>query len=247
MRKLVYTKRRSINLRIVVRLCGLLVAVIGLSLAGYTFFPLISYEIYIQPAFASQAFASPIPQSTIITQTSIKSLLENTATQLSHIGNPDDTSWLPQTSPDQYKEVGVTEQLSNFYLTIPKLGIENAYVSMTDNDVNLHPIWFPGTAVPPQTGNTAIFGHSTLPQWFDPHNPHAIFATALDLTVGDTIILTVGSKEYTYHIIKMYIVPADDTSYLSQDSDGSYVSIITCTPPGTTWRRLVIKAKLATS
>jgi sortase A len=118
---------------------------------------------------------------------------------------------------------------------------------MTDNDVNLHPIWFPGTAVPPNKGNTAIFGHSTLPQWFDPHNPHAIFATALNLDVGDTIILTVGSKNYTYNIIKMYIVPADDTSYLAQDTDGSYLSIITCTPPGTTWRRLVIKAKLASS
>lgn len=247
MKKLVYRKRRSINLRILARLMGLIIAIGGLSLAGYTFFPLVSYAIYVTPALASQEFASPIPQSTIVTQSTIKSLLENTATQLSHIGNPNDTSWLPPTSPDQYKEVGVTEQLSNFYLTIPKLGIQDAYVSMTDNDVNLHPIWFPGTAIPGSKGNTAIFGHSTLPQWFDPHNPHAIFATALNLNVGDTIILTVGSTNYTYRIIKMYIVPADDTSYLAQDTDGSYVSIITCTPPGTTWERLVIKAKLETT
>jgi sortase A len=143
--------------------------------------------------------------------------------------------------------VGVTEQLSNYYLSIPALGIENEYVSMLDNNVNLHLIQFPGTAVPPNIGNTAIYGHSTLPQWFNPHNPHAIFATALNTKIGDSIIITIGSKVYTYKVITMTIVPADDTSYLAQDTDGSYLSIITCTPPGTTWDRLVIKAKLATT
>jgi len=228
------------------RLSGLFVAVAGLALAGYTFFPLISYEVYIQPAFASQTFASPIPQTTIITQDSIKSLLQNTADQLSHLGNSNDNSWLPPTSANQYKEVGVTEQLSNYYISIPRLEIDNAYVSTIDNNVNLHLVHFPGTALPPNTGNAVIFGHSTLPQWFDSHNPHAIFATALDTQIGDSISVTVGSKVYTYKVVIMTIVPAEDTSYLAQDSDGSYLSIITCTPPGTTWKRLVIKAKLAT-
>lgn len=244
MRKLVY-KKRVISVRILMRLSGLFIALVGFILASYTFFPLISYEVYIQPVFANQAFAAPIPQTTIITQDSIKSLLQNTANSLSRFG--DDSSWLPPTSPDQYKELGVTEQLSNFYLSIPRLGINDAYVSAIDNNVNLHPILFPGSAIPPNKGNAAIFGHSTLPQWFDPHNPKAIFATALDVQIGDKIQITIGSNVYTYKVIKMSIVEADDTSYLAQDTDGSYVSIITCTPPGTTWKRLVIKAKLASS
>lgn len=238
-------KKNSYDLRMAMRFTGLFTFVLGILLAIYTFFPLLSYEIYIKPAFASQSFASPIPQTTIITQESIKSLLQTTADQLSHLGNPNDTSWLPNAS--QYKQVGVTEQISNYYLSIPRLGIENAYVSTTDNNVNLHLIQFPGTPVPPNIGNAAIFGHSTLPQWFDPRNPKAIFATALNLKVGDTINITIGSKMYTYKIITMNIVAAEDTSYLAQDTDGSYLSIITCTPPGTTWKRLVIKAKLASS
>ena len=246
MNKLVYRKRKGISPRTLLRFTGLFVAVLGFSLAGYTFFPLISYEIYIQPAFASQNFASPIPQNTIITQDAIKSLLQNTADQLSHFGDPNDNSWLPPTSPEQYKDMGVTEELSNYYISIPSLDIGNAYVSTTDNNVNLHLVHFPGTALPPHIGNAAIFGHSTLPQWFDPHNPHAIFATALDTKVGDIIDVTVGSKVYKYVVIKMSIIAADDTSYLAQDTDGSYLSLITCTPPGTTWKRLVIKAKLAT-
>jgi sortase A len=154
---------------------------------------------------------------------------------------------LPPTDADQYKEVGVTEGLSNFYLAIPALHIPAEYVSMTDNDVNLHLIHFPDTAVPPSVGNAVVFGHSTIPQWFNPANPHDIFATALDTKVGDAIIVTVGSKSYTYTVVNMTIVPADDTSYLEQDTDGSYLSIVTCTPPGTTWERLVIKAKLETT
>jgi len=229
------------------RLVGLFIALAGLGLAAYTFFPLASYEIYIQPAFANQSFASPIPQATIITQDSLASLLQNTANQLTHLADPNDTSWLPSTNADQYKEVGVTEQLSNYYLSIPSLGIEDAYVSTTDNNVNLHLVHFPGTALPPNIGNAAVFGHSTLPQWFDPHNPHAIFATALDTKIGDSINVTIGSKVYVYKVVTMTIVPADSTAFLAQDTDGSYVSIITCTPPGTTWKRLWIKAKLATS
>ncbi len=246
MKKLVYKKRKGLNPRTIARFAGLLVAVTGLLLAGYTFFPLVSYEIYIQPAFAAQSFASPIPQTTIIAQDEFTSLIQNTANQLSHIGDANGNSWLPATSADQYKTLGVTEQLSNYYISIPHLGIDNAYVSTLDNNVNLHLVHFPGTALPPNKGNAAIFGHSTLPQWFDQHNPHAIFATALDTKIGDPIIVTVGNKSYNYTVVSMTIVPAEDTSYLAQDSDGSYLSLITCTPPGTTWKRLVIKAKLAT-
>jgi len=247
MRKLVYKKNHRINTRVIARFVGLFILLMGLTMAALTFYPLIAYEVYIQPAFANQSFASPIPQATIINQNTISSLLANTANQISQFANPDDTSWLPPTSAEQYKEVGVTEGLDNFYLAIPALSIPAEYVSMTDNDVNLHLIHFPGTAIPPDVGNAVIFGHSTIPQWFNPENPHDIFATALNTKIGDAINITVGSKSYTYNVISMTIVPADDTSYLAQDSDGSYLSIITCTPPGTTWQRLVIKAKLAQS
>ncbi|MGI8419119.1 MAG: sortase [Candidatus Levyibacteriota bacterium] len=245
MKKVVYKKNAGKKLRIFARFTGLLALMLGLCLGMYTFFPLISYELYIKPAFASQAFASPIPQTTMVTQASIQSLLKNTATQIADIAEHNSDSWLP--TANSYKEVGVTSSLSNFYLSIPTLGIDNAYVSNTDNNVNLHLIHFPGTTLPPHVGNAAIFGHSTLPQWFDPHNPHAIFATAHTLKVDDIIKVTVSNQVYTYKIINIHIVDADDTSYLQQDSDGSYLTIITCTPPGTTWKRLVIKSKLETS
>ncbi len=242
MKTQVYKKSNKKNVRKIVRFTGLFVSLVGLFLGMYTFFPLISYEIYIKPAFASQSFAAPIPKTTIITQDYIQSLLKNTATQLTRLTSQNGNTWLPTT----YKEMQITTQLSSYSLSIPKLGIDYANISTIDYDVDEHLVHYIGTALPPNIGNAAIFGHSTLPQWFDPKNYKAIFATAHTMKIGDAINVTMADKIYTYKVVSMSIVEADDTSYLIQDTDGSYITIITCTPPGTIWKRLLIKAKLET-
>jgi len=242
MKKQIYKKSNKHSKRPAIRLFGLFAALFGIALGMYTFFPLVSYELYIKPAFASQSFAAPIPKTTIITQDYIQSLLKNTAASLSRIGSSSQ-SWLPAT----YKEMAITTQMSSYNLSIPTLGIDNADVSTIDNNVDIHLVHFPGTAIPPEKGNAAIFGHSTLPQWFDPKNYKAIFATAHTLKLGDIINITVNNRVYTYKIMNISIIDPDNTSYLSQDTDGSYVSIVTCTPPGTTWKRLIVKAKLETN
>ena len=239
MHKQIYKKSSRKDVRKIIRFSGLFASILGLFLGMYTFFPLVSYELYIKPAFASQSFAAPIPQKTIITQDYLQSLLKNTVTQLTSL-NSGDKNLLPT----PYKAIEVAAQISSYNLAIPVLGIDNAEVSTIDNDLDHHLVHFPGTAIPPNIGNAAIYGHSTLPQWFDQHNYKAIFATAHTLKLGDVINITVSNELYTYKIINISIVEPEDTSYLAQDTDGSYLTIITCTPPGTTWKRLVIKAKL---
>jgi len=155
MKKQVYKKSNKKNTRIILRFTGLFATLLGVCLGMYTFFPLISYELYIKPAFASQTYAAPIPKSTIITQDYIQSLLRNTARSIGSIGNNNKDGWLPTT----YKEMQITTQLSNYNLSIPTLGIDNAYVSAIDTDVDTHLVHFPGTALPPNIGNAAIFGN----------------------------------------------------------------------------------------
>lgn len=208
----------------------------------YTFFPLISYELYIKPAFASQSFAAPIPQKTILTEDYIQSLFKNTATSLSRLGGTSSQSWMPTT----YKEMEIASQLSSYNISIPKLGITNAEVSTVDNDVDKHLVHFAGTNLPPNQGNAAIFGHSTLPQWFDPTDYKAIFATAHTMQVGDAINVTINNQIYNYKVVDITIVEPEDSDYFEQATGGSYLTIVTCTPPGTIWKRLLIKAKLET-
>jgi sortase A len=236
----VYRKRKKKNIRKFFRFFGLGLSICGFIFGLYFFFPLISWEVYLRPVFATQAFASPIPKTSIITSATIQSLLVNTENSIMNFNNSSD--WLPKT----YKQVQINTQVSSYQISIPALTIQDAEVSTVDTDLDVHLVHFPGTAVPPDKGTAAIFGHSTLPQWFDPTNYKTIFATALNLQIGDTIVVSTDNTLYTYKIYDITIVDPDDTSYLTQQYDGSYLDIVTCTPPGTTWKRLVIKSKLET-
>ncbi len=131
-----------------------------------------------------------------------------------------------------------------FNFSIPKLGIKDATVRNDHTDLKQSLILYPGTASPGDLGNAVIFGHSVLPQFFNPKNYLTIFSTLHTLTPGETINITFGPATYTYKIIDMYQTHPDDLSPLAQSYDNRYLTLITCTPPGTYLRRLIIKAVL---
>lgn len=237
----VYTKGKKRNIRNIIRYSGLAVSVCSLVVGLYIFFPLISWELYLKPVFASQEFASPIPKTTVITKEYLQSLLQNTQNSLIGTDYSNVQNWFPNSG---YKGAQITGETSSYSISIPKLSINNAYVTTLDTNVDNHLVHFPGTALPPNKGNAAIFGHSTLPQLFNPRNYKTIFAKAHTLAVDDVIKVEMNNNVYNYRIIDISIVDAEDSSYLTQQYDDSYLTIITCTPPGTTWKRLIIKSKL---
>lgn len=237
----VYTKGKQRNIRKIIRFCGLGVSVISFFIGMYIFFPLISWEIYMKPVFASQSFASPIPKTTVITKEYLQNLLQNTQNSFSGADFSNVQNWFPNTT---LKGSQITGQTSSYSLSIPSLTIRNAYVSTLDTNVDTHLVHFPGTALPPNKGTAAVFGHSTLPQLYNPTDYKTIFAKAHTLAVDDTIEVAMNNTVYNYRIISITVVDAEDTSYLTQDYSDSYLTIITCTPPGTIWKRLIIKSKL---
>lgn len=111
-------------------------------------------------------------------------------------------------------------------------------------DLTKHLVQFNSDSIPPNEGNSVIFGHSTLPQLYDPNNYKTIFANAYKLTKGDKIIIETSNIKYNYRIESITVVEPTDTSPLAQNFSDSYITIITCTPPGTIWKRLIIKARL---
>lgn len=242
MTKYYYHKRNIYKFRLALRAVGLCLFLVGIIGLFYVFFPLLSWEIYLQPAFAAEDVASPIPSKAILSSVSLTSLIQNSVQGLQSPDLSDAANWYPNYIQNTKQ---TTESNHIFFLTVPKLGIYNATVSNLDNDLDQHLVNYAGTAFPPEKGNSVIFGHSTIPSWFDPHNYKAIFATALNLQIGDNLIATVNGASYTYTIDRITVVDADDTSPLAQQYDDSYLTIITCTPPGTTWKRLIIHSHLA--
>jgi LPXTG-site transpeptidase (sortase) family protein len=97
-----------------------------------------------------------------------------------------------------------------------------------------------GTALPGENGNAAFFGHSSN-DWWEPGNYKFVFVLLEKLSAGDTYEIHYNSRKYVYQVVETKIVQPSDLSVLNQTSKPTS-TLITCTPPGTSWRRFVVVA-----
>ncbi len=232
----VIKKNKSRNYKLLGRALSFVILLIGAIMFFYTFFPIISWQIYFAPVFASEKIDSPIANSVLLNPTNIGGLFTN-ATNSVTTDFYNAYNWYPGIG----HEAG---QIVTYKLSIPSIGVENAIVSNKDSDLSTHLVQFNSDTYPPKEGNSVIFGHSTLPQLFDPNNYKTVFANAYKIKTGDEIVITNDNRNYIYKVISLTVVEPTDTSVLAQDFSDSYLTIITCTPPGTIWKRLIIKAKI---
>lgn len=131
-----------------------------------------------------------------------------------------------------------------YSISIPKLKIDKANVVLGSMDLKKTLVQYPQTALPGQLGNSVIFGHSVLPQFFNPKLYITIFSTLFKLKQGDEIIVNYDDVQYKYLVEEMFEVQPTDLSVLEQRFDGKYLTLITCSPPGTYLRRLIIKSRI---
>lgn len=240
MSKYYYKKLKRKNFKKILKIIALCISFFGISTVFYVCFPLISWQVYFSTAFAFQEISIPIPKTTIVNSLSVKNLVSPEKNIQSDIDYSNAQNWFPDFKPSQTE----TPKISEYSLSIPKLGIKDAVVSTIDNNLDTHLVNYQGTAVPPDKGNAVIYGHSTLPQLFNQKDYKTIFATLHNLKTGDEFSINALGVSYLYKIFKITIVDPSDTSVFSQDYNESYITLVTCTPPGTTWKRLIIKAKL---
>lgn len=213
--KYYYKKKRKNNLKKHISLLSIALITVGLTITAYVFLPLVLWYIYFQPTLETQNIIDPIPKLNIIDLSKTKNLLRK----------------------DRY-------EISKYLISIPRLNIENAVVSTVDTDTAKHLVNYGKENIPGKTGNALIFGHSTFPQFFNAKNYKTIFANIHKLRNGDKIYATVGNSIYQYSVFKRNIVKPSDITPFEQDYNNSYVTLVTCTPPGTLWKRLIVKARL---
>ncbi|MCX6808547.1 MAG: sortase [Candidatus Berkelbacteria bacterium] len=97
-----------------------------------------------------------------------------------------------------------------------------------------------GTALPGQNGNVYITGHSSNYVWAK-GNYNSIFAVINRLVAGDLVYLNYRNKIFTYKVTDQKVVAASDLSIMAQ-TDGARLSIVTCWPVGTSFKRMVVLA-----
>lgn len=205
--------------------------IVGVSSITSVVYPLISYQLIYAPTFSKNNLISPRgTQSPIPNPDLINTSLDYTNSTSWFVG---DSATPPPPS-----------STSIYTLSIPKLSINKAIVRADSTDLKSALIHYQGTPNPGDLGSPIIFGHSVLPQYFDPENYISIFSTLHTLRIGDEIFVDYDGVQYRYVIQKMYEVVPTDLSPLEQDTSFKSLKLITCTPPGTYLRRLVLDARL---
>jgi len=215
----------------------------GLSIIIWAAYPIMAFEIFLTPKFS--VLIKPIPEG-VIAEAMENRNIDNPSAILGVTDTFAETdytkasNWFPK-SPQRREE---KEGGGDYTLSIPKLNIKDALVSVGGEDLNKSLIHYGGTGFPGEYGNAVIFGHSVLPAFFDPKNYRTIFSTLPTLANGDEIFTTYDGVTYRYVVWEMRVVSADDISVLEQKYDTSYVSLVTCVPPGTYWKKLIVKGRL---
>jgi LPXTG-site transpeptidase (sortase) family protein len=99
-----------------------------------------------------------------------------------------------------------------------------------------------GTGYPGENRRVFLFAHSTDSLInFSKYN--AIFYDLRKLKNGDTIYMYYQGKKYSYIVTDKKIVSASDVSFLTPAEEPTMI-LQTCDPPGTTWKRLLVFARL---
>lgn len=240
MGKIYYKKESKIQNKKLFRFLSLGILLTGAVIIVYIFSPLISWQIYFAPAFANQNISAPIPKNTIVSGSALQALIAGASNSISGVDYTNAQNWFPNY---KYQKTG-NPKIQSYTISIPKLKLQNAVVSTINTDLTKNLVNYDGTAIPPDKGNAVIFGHSTLPQLFDEKNYKTIFSTLYKLQVGDEIMIFIGNVTYKYKIENIIVVDPENTTVLEQDYDDSFLTLITCTPPGTIWKRLIVKARL---
>lgn len=135
-------------------------------------------------------------------------------------------------------------------LIIPKLNVDSPIVfgistEEVDAAMNQGVAQFaiPGAnALPGQIGNLAISGHSSG-DIYNGNQYKFIFSGLERLAVGDLIYINYNSVRYTYQMTRSEVVEPTDVSALIYETDKPMLTLITCTPLGTSKYRLLITAE----
>ncbi len=215
---------------------------VGSIFLFWSFYPIVSFEIYSR-LFIQNNLSTPVPKlnevSAILQASSVLGSFTNVSNNLRDFTQAD--LWFPM------RPQGTLSQnlsVKEYTLSIPKLNIKNARVVVGGEDLDKSLIHYLPQSLPGEYGNVVIFGHSTLPQLYNSKDYKTIFTFLPSLEKEDKIYVTVNGITYEYAVNDMVVVNPDQVSVLDQRTDASYLTLITCVPPGTWWKRLVVRAKL---
>jgi sortase A len=221
----------------ILRIAAGISGISGIVILIGVIYPIISYDSIYGKNFSE--LVSPISENPIV-QTSVAGAATD-KTQANDFTRA--SNWfVGGAKPSDFN----TSKVEHFTISIPALRIDHATVTIGGEDLNESIIQYPGTALPGRPGNTAIFGHSILPIFYNPKNYISIFSLLPTLKKGDEIDIEYDGVSYVYKVETMFEVMPTDIQVLDQDYSDSFVTLVTCVPPGhpNDPKRLIVRARV---
>jgi len=163
-----------------------------------------------------------------------------TQTTQNHIGNSDPS--------------GIASPIINIPSDIPASGIYIAKIDTkapiawngtSDNTQELLKqgvVHIEGSALPGTPGNVFLTGHSSDLPWSD-GNYKTVFALLDKLENGDDIIIKNNNTFFTYKVYNKQVVKKDEVGNFVATDKEQTLTIMTCYPVGSSWKRLIVQAQ----
>lgn len=146
----------------------------------------------------------------------------------------------------------IKPQDSQFGIVIPKIGANAKIIPNVDpyNAKEYQTALTKGiahaqlTVFPGEAGNVFLFSHSSV-NFYEAQKYNSIFYLLDKMEKGDEIDLYYYDEKFKYLVTDKKTVGADEIKYLAGDRFKKTVTLMTCWPPGTTWKRLIVTGELA--
>lgn len=136
-------------------------------------------------------------------------------------------------------------------LEIPKIGVRAPIILAEESQKdNLSPVLlngivhYPGTALPGENSNGVYIGHSSN-YWWQKSDYNNVFALIEKLETGDPIMIKHQDTTWTYTVTATQTTPKDSREIFTEtDAQAATLTLVTCWPNGTDFKRLLVKAQL---
>jgi len=140
----------------------------------------------------------------------------------------------------------------NFGIIIPKISANAKVIPGVDpnNSAQYQKVLTQGvaqakdTALPGEDGNVFIFAHSGL-DFYEAARYNAVFYLLNKMEKGDDIFLFYQGQKIRYTVSETKVVNQEDVQYYNDQPGRKTLTLMTCWPAGTNWKRLIIIAEQA--
>ncbi|MCR4329806.1 MAG: sortase [Candidatus Roizmanbacteria bacterium] len=208
----------------------------------WTFAPILLFQA--SELLATYQNVTPVPKSVLasslkkgmnVYENSLSPYYSSYLRDFTHAGQ-----WFPQ----RPQHITNRRTVDEYTVSIPKLNLVETKVKVASDALDKSLVQYGDDIYPGEAGNAVVLGHSTLPQLYKDNDPKSIFTYLPSIDRGDEIQAQIGGFTYTFIVYDIFIVDPKDTWVLDPKADESILTLITCVPPGTYQKRLIVKSRL---